>query len=275
MAKYSIGVDDVDVDAATELGVLVTHCPTEANWGGVAEGAVAFMLALLKKLPQRNTQVRSGGWRSDHLRGKYLGAREDGYAGLTIGLVGFGRIGRRVAELLAPWRAALVACDPYVEDKVFEQYGVKRLSLDELLQAADVVSVHCTLTDETRGMINATGIRQMKQDALLINTARGEIVDVDAVCAALDQSLLGGAAFDVLPQEPPDPGSRILLADERVLLSPHMIAANSGGTLSAAIPWATGAVLSALAGELPDHVYNPDAIKHWSERFAGKSLLSS
>lgn len=274
VAKYSIGVDDVDVDAATELGVLVTHCPTEANWGGVAEGAIGFMLALLKKLPQRDAHVRNGGWRADRLRGRYLGSRADGYPGLTVGLIGFGRIGRRVAELLAPWKLSLVACDPYVDADVFTAYGVTRLALDELLGRSDVLSLHCSLTDETRGMISAEKLGLIKQDALLINTARGELVDVGAVCDALDAGALAGAAFDVLPVEPPPPGSAILKANDRVLLSPHMIAANTGGTLTAAIPWATDAVLAALAGEVPQNVYNMAAIERWSDRFAGKSLFS-
>ncbi|MGD8341680.1 MAG: hypothetical protein PVH89_12915, partial [Gammaproteobacteria bacterium] len=88
VSKYTIGVDDVDIEAATDLGILVTHCPTEANWGGVAEGAIALMLALLKKLEARSARVKQGGWRGDDLRGTYLGAREDGYPGITLGIVG-------------------------------------------------------------------------------------------------------------------------------------------------------------------------------------------
>ncbi len=109
----------------------------------------------------------------------------------------------------------------------------------------------------------------MKPSAILINTARGSIVDVDAVCDALDAGRLGGAAFDVLPEEPPPPDARILAADERVLLSPHMVAANQGGTLSAAIPWATGAVLDALEGRVPQRVCNEAAIDAWRARFGG------
>lgn len=273
VAKYTIGTDDVDVDAATELGILVTHCPTEANWGGVAEGAVALMLALLKKLAARDARVKAGGWRDKRLEGRYVGRREDGYPGLTIGLVGLGRIGSRVADLLRPWRARLVAADPYVDRSKFAEHGVEPLSLAALLREADVVSVHCNLTAETRGLIGAPELAAMKPDAVLINTARGPIVDVEAVANALGRGSLGGAALDVLPVEPPPAGARILGFGHELILSPHMIAANRGGTLAPAIPWATEAVLAALASRVPAHVYNPEALAHWARRFEGRPLL--
>jgi phosphoglycerate dehydrogenase-like enzyme len=273
VAKYTIGIDDIDVDAATELGVIVTHCPTEANWGGVAEGTLALVLALLKKARERDAQVKAGRWRSDDLRGVYVGARADGYPGITIGIVGLGRTGRRVAELLAPWRAQLLANDPYVDARVFERYGVRRVGLEELLSESDVVTLHCTLTHETRGLMNAARLELMKPGAVLVNTARGAVVDLDALCDALDAGRLGAAALDVFPEEPPPRGARILRLGERVLLSPHMVAANRGGTLDAAIPWATAAVLAALRGEVPEHVYNVEAVAKWQQRFAGRSLL--
>jgi len=275
VSKYTIGVDDVDVDAATERGVLVTHCPTEANWGGVAEGTVALMLALLKKIEIRSASVKAGGWRNDELRGVYLGRREDGYAGITLGILGLGRIGRRLAELMVPWKVRLLATDPYVDASVFERCGAQRVTLDVLLAESDVVSIHCALTSETKSLIDGARLELMKPDALLINTARGEIVDVDAVCDALDANRLGGAAFDVLPEEPPASGARILATDDRVILSPHMIAANQGGTLGPAVPWATDAVLAALGGQVPMHVYNESVIAGWEARFAGRSLLTA
>ena len=273
VSKYTIGVDDIDLAAATELGILVTHCPTEANWGGVAEGTVAFMLAMLKRIRERDRAVKQGAWRSDDLQGHYLGRREDGYAGLTVGIVGLGRIGRRLAELLAPWRLRLLGCDPYVDAAQFARRNVERMDLDTLLAASDVVTLHCSLTNETRGLIGARALALMKGSALLINTARGPVVDIDALCDALAADRLGGAALDVLPVEPPPPGSRILELGDRVLLSPHMVAANQGGTLQTAIPWATEAALAALRGEVPARVYNTEAIPLWRERFADRSLL--
>jgi D-3-phosphoglycerate dehydrogenase len=273
VAKYTIGVDDVDIDAATEHGIVVTHSPTEANYGGVAEGTVAFMLAILKRLAARDRAVRAGHWRSDALVGTYLGARGDGYPGITVGIIGLGRIGRRVAELMAPWKISLLAADPYIDDEVFARYGAEAVGLEELLGRADVVSVHCQLTGETEGLIDRQRLALMKPGAVLINTARGRIVDVDAVCEALDSGRLGGAALDVFPEEPPPAGSVILRTDDRVILSPHMAAANRGGTLAAAVPWATEAVLDALAGRIPERVYNGEAVAAWRARFEGKPLL--
>lgn len=273
VSKYTIGTDDVDVDAATEFGILVTHCPTEANWGGVAEGTIALMLALLKKLAPRDRHVKAGGWRDERLEGRYVGRRADGYPGLTIGIVGLGRIGSRVAELLGPWRVRVLAADPYVEAEKFRRCGVESSDLETLLRESDVVTLHCNLTAETQGLIGAAELAAMRPQALLLNTARGALVDVDALCDALDAGRLAGAALDVLPVEPPAPDARILAYGDRVLLSPHMIAANQGGTLAAAVPWATEAVLAALRSQVPDHVYNGEAVEKWLRRFGARPLL--
>jgi phosphoglycerate dehydrogenase-like enzyme len=120
--------------------------------------------------------------------------------------------------------------------------------------------------------MNAARLALMKRDAVLINTARGAVVDVEALCAAIEQRGLR-AALDVLPEEPPHPGARILALGHRVLLSPHVVAANRGGTLGPAIPWATADVLAALRGTVPEHVYNVAAVAKWRQRFGGKSLL--
>lgn len=274
VAKYTIGVDDVDIDVASEFGILVTHCPTEANWGGVAEGALALILTLLKRVRERDRHVKGGGWRVPPIYGTYLGKRSDGYPGITIGIVGLGRAGGRVAELLKPWNVRVLACDPYVETARFVRHRVERTDLDTLLREADVVTLHCNLTAETRGLIDRRRLALLKPTTVLVNTARGAVVDLDALCDALEQNALAAAALDVLPEEPPPKTSRILKFGDRVLLSPHMIAANQGGTLGAAIPWAASAALAALRGELPDCIYNTEAVKKWQSRFGGKSLLA-
>ncbi len=273
ISKYSIGVEDVDLDAATEMGVLVTNCPTEANWGGVAEGTIAFVLALLKRIRERDRHVKEGGWRDPSLLGTYLGARQDGYAGITVGIVGLGRIGARVADLLAPWRVGLLACDPYVDDARFVHHNARRVDLETLLTEADVVTLHCDLTTETRGLIDRARLALMKPSAVLINTSRGPVVDVDALCDALAAEKLAGAALDVLPQEPPEADDRVRGMGEKILLCPHMVSANVPGTLEPAIPWATEATLAALRGEVPEHVCNIDAIPRWLDRFGGSPLI--
>jgi D-3-phosphoglycerate dehydrogenase len=273
VAKYTIGVDDVDVDAASSLGILVTHSPTEANWGGVAEGTLALMLAVLKRVRERDRHVKAGGWREPPIHGTYVGKREDGYAGITIGIVGLGRAGSRVADLLQPWGARVLAADPYVENLKFARHGVERVDLETLLRESDVVTLHCNLTAETRGLVDRRRLALMKPTAVLINTARGAVVDLGALCDALEGRALAAAALDVLPEEPPPRDARILLLGDRVLLAPHTIAANQGGTLGAAIPWATEAVLVALRGELPERIYNTEVAAKWRARFGGKPLL--
>jgi phosphoglycerate dehydrogenase-like enzyme len=275
VSKYTIGVDDVDVDAASALGILVTHCPTEANWGGVAEGAVALMLAVLKRVRERDRHVKAGGWREPPTYGTYVGKRADGYAGITIGIVGLGRAGGRVADLLRPWGARVLAADPYVEAGKFARHGAERADLETLLRESDVVTLHCNLTSETRGLVDRRRLALMKPTAVLINTARGAVVDLDALCDALENHALAAAALDVLPEEPLPRDARILRFGDRVLLSPHMVAANQGGTLGAAIPWAAEAALAVLRGELPERIYNAEAVVKWQARFGGKSLLGA
>jgi phosphoglycerate dehydrogenase-like enzyme len=227
----------------------------------------------LKRVRERDVQVKCGGWREPPIYGTYVGKRADGYAGITIGIVGLGRAGARVADLLRPWGARVLAADPYVEPAKFARHGVERVELESLLREADVVTLHCNLTAETRGLIDRGRLALLKSTAVLINTARGAIVDLEALCAALESRALAAAALDVLPEEPPPRDARLLDLGDRVLLSPHMIAANQGGTLGAAIPWASDAVLAALRGEVPERVYNTDAVAKWQARFGHRPLL--
>lgn len=274
IANYTVGYDTVDVEAATERGILVVHSPTENNWGGVAEGTMAMLLTVMKRIRERDRHVKEGGWRDNALLGTFLGARQiDNFPGLVIGIIGFGRIGRRFADLLAPWRVRLMVCDPYVEDAVFARHNARQVDLETLLMEADVVSLHCNLTDETRGLIGAEQLALMKPTAVLINTARGAVVDGDALFEALSKDRLRAAALDVLPQEPPDPQTPLLGLGDKVLLSPHMVAGNTGTGLQLAVPVVTEAIMAVLRGEVPKFVANRDAIPKWLDRFGGKRLI--
>ncbi len=274
VAKYTVGYDNVDVDAATERGILVVHSPTEGNWGGVAEGTMAYMLSLLKKVREKDRHVKNGGWRDPALFGTYVGARMiDGYEGLTIGIVGLGRIGSRLADLLAPWRVKLIAYDPYAEDSKFVHHNVRPVGLETLLKESDVVTLHCDLNKETTNLIGEKQLALMKPSAILVNAARGPIVDVDALFDALDGDRIAGAALDVLPEEPPEPQLALLGLGDKVLLSPHMITANGGTGLSLAVPWVEAAILAALRGDVPKYVVNEDALPKWQSRFGGQSLI--
>jgi len=277
IAKSTVGVDDIDVDSATEIGILVTHAPTESNWGAVAEGTVGIILALLKRVRERDAQIKAGGWREEDLQGTYLGRRlSDGYPGITLGIIGLGRIGGRVSQLFRPWNMRVIAYDPYIPDYRFLEFGVEPVDLDTLLQESDVVTVHVVLNKETRHMLSTAEFSKMKRSAVFVNTSRGGAVDEKALAAALENGTVHAAGLDVFEDEPISRDSPLRKLGDKVLLSPHMISANRGGGLGglgSGSVWAAQAVLKALQGELPDHVFNADVIPLWLERFGGKNLL--
>ena len=275
VAKFTIGVDDVDVDAGTELGILVTHGPTESNWGGVAEGTITNMLTLLKKVRERDRHLKTtGGWRDPDLQGTYFGSRaSDGYKGITLGIIGLGRIGSRVAKLMRPWGMRMLACDPYVPDSKFAESGVQCVDLPALLRESDIVTLHVVLTKETRHMISGPQLAMMKPTAILINTSRGFCVDEKALIETLQKGKIAGAALDVFENEPLAPDSPLRKMGDKVLLSPHMVSSNIGSGLRPGLLWATRSVISALRGEVPDNVYNQEVIQQWQSRFGGKSVL--
>lgn len=276
VTKYSVGVDDVDVAAATERGILVCHGPTEDNCFAVAENTVALMLALLKKIHRRDADVRAGQWREERHAATFLGARvSDGYPGITVGLIGLGRIGTRVSQLLAPWRLRIIACDPHVSPLSFMLAGVERVDYATLLARADVLSFHATLTDETRMMFGAHEIGLMKPGAIVVNTARGRIIDEAAVAAALHDGRLGGAAIDAFEEEPLPMDSPLRNIGDTLILSPHATAKTDTVELRAGAEWAGRSVYEALSGRVPDNVYNKDAIALWKKRFGGVDLSKS
>lgn len=272
VAKYTVGVDDVDVDAATDLGIMVTHAPTESNFGGVAEGTMAMMLALLKRVRERDEYMKQGGWRSEKLQGTYLGARiTDGYPGITVGIIGLGRIGSRVADLLAPWRVKVIAYDPYAKPHQYILHNVQPVDLPTLLRESDVVTCHVTLTKETRKFIGAKEFAQMKPSAIFINTSRGQAVDEAALAEALKADQIAGAALDVFEDEPLPKGSPLLGLGHKVMLSAHMVTSNLRSGLHPGMMWAMRSVLKVMKGEVPDNVFNSEVIPDWQKRFGGKS----
>lgn len=273
VAKYTVGVDDVDTEAATDLGILVCHSPTESNCFGVAETTVTMMLAILKKVRERDADVRAGKWREPHHGTTFVGSRaSDDYPGITVGLVGLGRIGTRVAQLLAPWRVRLLAYDPYIEPSRFLLAGVRQVDYETLLRESDVVSFHVVLTRETRYMLSDAQLEMMKPGAVVINTARGKVVDEAALARSIEAGRLRGAGIDAFEEEPLPEESPLRRLGDRVLLSPHSAAFNEGGELRPGIVWATRSVLTALSGRVPDNVYNKEVIPRWKARFGDTSL---
>lgn len=211
IARMGVGYDAIDVPAATELGIAVTITPGTLE-PSVAEHTVALMLAVTRGIVQRDREVRSGTWsRVPFPR----------IAGRTFGIVGLGRIGRAVVPKVQGLGMNVVAYDPFADQKFAADNGVTLMSLSELLQTADVVSLHPPTTPETTNLINRQTLAQMKPGSVLVNTARGAVVDEEALCEALDRGQLFGAGLDVFKTEPL-PTTSPLLKYDNVVLCTHM-----------------------------------------------------
>jgi D-3-phosphoglycerate dehydrogenase len=220
IAKHGAGVDSVDLAAATAHGVLVMIAG-DANAPAVAELTLGCILALGRDLGSLSARVKSGQWD----RGSYHGTE---LRGRTLGLIGFGRIGRRVAELARCFGMRVIALTRSAES-IAPALAERAMSLDALLASCDIVSLHCPLTAETRGMMDRRAFAMMKPGALFINTARGALVDEAALSEALISGRLAGAALDTLAEEPPAPGSPLLSAPN-LIITPH-IAGQTGAAV--------------------------------------------
>ncbi|MGE0024811.1 MAG: phosphoglycerate dehydrogenase [Hyphomicrobium sp.] len=212
IGRAGIGVDNIDVPAATERGIVVFNTP-DANATTTAELTIAHLLSLSRHLPQADRSVRSGAWTPTRFVGAEL-------AGKTIGIIGFGTIGRLVSARCAGLKMHVLAYDPFVAPEIMAESAAEPADLDHLLAVADYVTLHCPLIDKTRNLIDAVRIARMKRGARLINCARGGLVDEAALVAALESGHLAGAALDVFATEPPK-GSPLLGLDS-VVLTPHL-----------------------------------------------------
>jgi D-3-phosphoglycerate dehydrogenase / 2-oxoglutarate reductase len=177
--------------------------------------------------------------------------------------------------LLAPWRARIIAYDPYVPPAHFLTHGVTAVDYDTLLRESDVVSFHVVLTRETRYMFGEEQLKLMKPNAIVLNTARGKVLDEKALARAIDAGRVRGAAIDAFEEEPLPMDSPLRKLGDRVLLSPHSASYTEGGELRQGVAWATRSVVTALKGGIPDNVYNREVIPRWKERFGGASVTGS
>lgn len=220
IAKHGVGTNDIDVKAATVLGIPVSMT-TGSNGHSVAEHALALIMALVKDLPRQDALIRNGIWDKNQYRGREL-------RGQRLGLVGFGFIGQTLARMAGVIGMIVSAFDPHAPDSAFHDGVCRETDLDTLLANADIVSLHCPLTSETQNLIDARRIGLMKQGAFLINTARGEVVDENALIAALEEGHLAGAGLDSFAVEPPGINSPLFRLSN-TLVTPHV----AGVTLDA------------------------------------------
>ena len=242
------GPVNVDLDAATAAGVIVTNAPGR-NAQAAAEFAVGLMLAAMRHLPAVHEEMRDGVWRGDHYTYENAGGE---LSGETVGLVGLGSISRIVARILQAFGATVIATDPFAEPLD----GVELVELDELLRRSGIVSLHARLTPETHQMIDATRLEQMRPGAILVNTARGGLLDHEPLPDLLRSGRLGGLALDVYDVEPP-PADSPLLSAPNVVLTPHLAGATRM-TADRAAAIIADEVKRFLAGQGCRYVVNPE-----------------
>jgi len=220
VVRFGIGYDNVDVAAARENGVMVSNIPAYMERDDVAEYAVSLILSAAKLVTYTAETVKQGEWAKD--RGRYLGHRMNKK---TIGICGFGNIGTRVAEIMQAFNCRIICYDPYLSEDEAQKRGGEKVSFDELLHQSDVISLHMNCTMENRGMFDQAAFKKMKTSAVLVNTARGALVNELDLVVALEASEFGGYATDVLENEPPA-ANHPFMTQEKIILTPHIGAYN-------------------------------------------------
>jgi D-3-phosphoglycerate dehydrogenase / 2-oxoglutarate reductase len=213
IGRFGLGVDNIDVPAAREMGITVTYVP-DYCLQEVSDHAMALLLALARKIPLSNQLVQAGRWDMPAVVPIYR------LEGRVLGLLGFGNIPRKLVPKAKAFGLRVITHDPYVGPDLLKSLDVENVSLDELLQRSDFISVHAPLTPQTHGLVNADAFAKMKRGVLIVNTARGPLIDEQALVQALDSGQVGGAALDVLATEPPARNSP-LLGRDNVVLTPH------------------------------------------------------
>jgi D-3-phosphoglycerate dehydrogenase len=248
IGRAGVGIDTIDVEAATEKGIAVLNAPA-GNTVSATELTFSLILALVRKIPMADRSMKDGAWD----RGRFQGAE---LAGKTLGLVGAGRVGTEVARRARAFDMHVLVYDPYLNEERARAMELELVSLEEVLRAADIVSLHVPLTDSTAGMLGGPQLALMKQGAYLVNAARGGVVDEAALLHALEDGRLAGAAFDVYDVEP-------LAADhplrrlENVVLTPHLGASTEEAQRSVALEIATAVSAALLEGDLSRAVNAP------------------
>ncbi|QIM18826.1 phosphoglycerate dehydrogenase [Leucobacter coleopterorum] len=244
VARAGVGLDNVDIKSATQAGVMVVNAPT-SNIISAAELTVAHILGLARHLPRAHSSLSAGQWKRSSFTGIELYEK-------TVGIIGLGRIGALIAERLRGFGVELIAFDPYVTAARAQQLGVQLVSLEELIERVDFLTIHMPRTPETLGMIGAEQLKAMKSTAYVVNVARGGLIDEEALIAALNAGEIAGAALDVFMQEPPTDTS--LTGLPNVNVTPHLGASTEEAQEKAGVSVAKSVRL-ALAGDLvPDAV---------------------
>jgi D-3-phosphoglycerate dehydrogenase len=250
IGRAGIGVDNIDVKAATSKGIVVVNAPRSSTTS-VAELAIGHMISIARSLPRADRGIREGKWEKKQLKGAEL-------YGKTLGFVGSGRIGSEVAVRARAFGMKTIAYDPYLPADVAQKVGVELCNLDRLLKESDFITIHAMLTDETRGMIGVAEFAKMKPTAYVVNCARGGIIDETALYNALKDKKIAGAALDVFAKEPLADSPLVKL--DNIVFTPHIGASTKEGQERAGVQVAEQ-VIKALKRTRPDSLVNPEAWK--------------
>lgn len=262
---HGIGVDNVDLTSATEHGVIVTRIPGSVEREAVAMLTVGFILGSLRHVFQSANKVREGKWVE---RPRYIGSE---LRGMTVGIIGIGNIGARVAEILMKgFGAEIIAYDPYVSLDKIKELNVKLVDLDQLLRKSDIITLHCTLTKETYHILNEYAFKKVKKGLVLVNTARGALIDTEALIRALENGTVGAVALDVIENEPIEQNHPILKY-ENVIVTPH-IGAYTFEALRGMDYSIFNAIKSVLEGKVPESIVNRNVLQ--KENLRVKKIFS-
>ncbi|WP_408955401.1 C-terminal binding protein [Natroniella sp. ANB-PHB2] len=251
VARYGVGVDVVDLEAATEHGVAVVNVPDYCE-DEVSDQAFALLMACARKTVLLNTDVKSGSWDFNVAKPIHR------LRGSTLGIVGFGKIPRKLAEKAKAFGFEMLVSDPFVEQEVEEEYGVQLVELDELMKRSDYVSVHVPLNEHTKHLIGAKEFELMKESAFIINTARGAVLDEVALITALENDQLAGAGLDVTEEEPIAKDSPLLEMDN-VIINPHVGWYSEEAQAELQTKAAQG-VADVLTGKNPKYLVNQEVV---------------
>ncbi len=212
IGRAGIGLDNVDIEAASKRGIVVMNTP-EGNVITTAEHAIAMMLALTRNIPQASRSLKNGAWEKKRFQGKEVFNK-------VLGIIGVGRIGRVVAERAQGLKMQVIGYDPYINPEVIDSLGIHGVTFDELLEKSDYITIHTPMTSETRNLLNADAFGKMKPGVFIINCARGGIVNEQDLYEAIQKGIVAGAALDVFAKEPPI--GNPLLTLEQVVATPHL-----------------------------------------------------
>lgn len=249
IARYGIGVDNVDIPAATANGIILCNVP-DFCFEQVSDTAMSLILAATRKVCQMSHLIKQGVWNRN------LAQPIHTYGKQTLGLIAFGNIARTLTKKARPFGFKIIAYDPYVAPEVGREHGVELVDLDTLLRESDVISIHAPLTEETHHLIAEAELKKMKPSAFLVNTGRGPVVDGAALYRALKEGWIAGAGLDVMEKEPPDPKDPLLTLDN-IVLTPHYASYTEESYYELRVKAAQGAA-SVLRGEFPKYFVNQE-----------------